>query len=191
MRLRHLLVPVLLGSLVGLGAAKANVLVAVDKTTQRMTVSVDGKPRYTWPVSTGMSGHATPAGSFRAFRMEEEHFSQEWDDAPMPHSIFFTNAGHAIHGSFATKRLGGPASHGCVRIAPANAAKLFALVRAEGLTSTKVVVSGTEPTRAAKRTLAPVRRVSKRAPMEAAGTLDTVPANEWYGVPEPGYGRLQ
>src|SRR5215207_5180760 len=77
---------------------------------QRMTVSVDGETRYSWPVSTGMKGYATPAGSFRPFRLEEEHYSKEWDDAPMPHSIFFTPAGHAIHGSNAIRRLGSPAS---------------------------------------------------------------------------------
>jgi hypothetical protein len=77
--------------------------------------------------------------------MEEDHFSKEWDDAPMPHSIFFTPDGHAIHGSFETKRLGSAASHGCVRLAPANAAKLFALVKAQGVTNTKVVITGTQP----------------------------------------------
>jgi hypothetical protein len=69
----------------------------------------------------------------------------------MPHSIFFTPAGHAIHGSNATRRLGSPASHGCIRIAPANAAKLFALVSAEGLSNTKVVVTGGQVGRVARR----------------------------------------
>jgi lipoprotein-anchoring transpeptidase ErfK/SrfK len=131
--------------------APASVLVTVNKTSQRMTVSVDGKPLYSWPVSTGMRGHATPAGSFRPFRMEVEHYSAEWDDAPMPHSIFFTGAGHAIHGSNATRHLGSPASHGCIRISPSNASKLFALVESEGMSNTKVVVTGGEPTRMAQR----------------------------------------
>src|SRR5215217_7141171 len=131
------------------GTATASVLVTVNKATQRMTVSVDGETQYSWPVSTGMKGYATPAGSFRPFRLEEEHYSKEWDDAPMPHSIFFTPAGHAIHGSNATQRLGSPASHGCIRIAPANAAKLFELVRVEGLGNTKVVVSAGEASRVA------------------------------------------
>jgi len=73
-----------------------------------MTVSVGRAARWTWPVSTGRRGHATPAGNFQAFRMEEESLLQEWDDAPMPHSIFFTKRGHAIHGSFDTRRLGAP-----------------------------------------------------------------------------------
>src|SRR3954465_7835124 len=184
MRLRQLLAAtVLLASVAALGGpAAANVLVVVDKAAQRMTVSVDGKPRYTWPVSTGMTGHATPAGAFKAFRMEEEHFSQEWDDAPMPHSIFFTPAGHAIHGSSATRRLGSPASHGCVRLAPANAAKLFALVRAEGRTSTKVVVSGTEPTRAVARARTKARPVNYRPLVEDDAAVEATP-----GYATPGY----
>ena len=71
--------------------------------------------------------------------MEAEHFSKEWDDAPMPHSIFFTDRGHAIHGSFYVKSLGRRASHGCVRLAPENAAKLFSLVSSAGMGNTKVV----------------------------------------------------
>jgi hypothetical protein len=77
--------------------------------------------------------------------MEAEHFSREWDDAPMPHSIFFTQIGHAIHGSFDIKRLGRPASHGCVRLHPDNAAILFKLVRAEKMANTRVVLTGTIP----------------------------------------------
>jgi len=130
---------------VAAGPSLANVLISIDKSTQLMTVTVDGAPRYSWPVSTGTLDRATPVGSFQPFRMEEQHFSKEWDDAPMPHSIFFTKAGHAIHGSEAVRRLGTPASHGCVRISPRNAAKLFALVQSEGLPKTRVVITGSEP----------------------------------------------
>src|SRR3954452_19253294 len=132
------------GLLIATGA-EAKVAITVDKDNQQMTVAVDGVERYRWPVSSGIPSYETPNGSFRAFRMEEDHYSKEWDDAPMPHSIFFTKIGHAIHGSYETKRLGTPASHGCVRLAPQNAATLFALVKAEGLGNTKVVLSGTEP----------------------------------------------
>jgi len=141
------------------GPAWAGVLVTVDKSAQRMTVAVDGKSRYSWPVSTGTRGYETPTGAFRPFRMEEDHYSREWDEAPMPHSIFFTSSGHAIHGSTAVRRLGSPASHGCVRLSPANAAKLFALVRAEGMNSTKVVVTGTERSQVARRTPLAVKQV--------------------------------
>lgn len=122
-------------------SASAGIVVSIDKSSQRMTVSVDGVRKYVWPVSTGVSGYTTPSGNFRPFRMEAEHYSEEWDDAPMPHSIFFTPKGHAIHGSLATRRLGTAASHGCVRLAPKNAATLFALVQAKGMYSTQILIS--------------------------------------------------
>ena len=123
--------------------ASAGVVVTIDKSTQRMNVVVDGVKKYTWPVSTGGKGYTTPSGSYNAFRMEEEHYSKEWDDAPMPYSIFFTHQGHAIHGS--NSRLGVPLSHGCVRLAPQNAATLYKLVQREGLFSTRVVVLDRAP----------------------------------------------
>ena len=126
-------------------AARADVLIRVDKAAQLMTVTVDGAQRYAWKVSTGMADYDTPAGDFQAFRMERDHFSREWDDAPMPYSIFFTQEGHAIHGSFDVKHLGRPASHGCVRLLKANAAVLFALVKEQGLKATKVVLVGEIP----------------------------------------------
>ena len=85
-------------------SAEASVVITINKSTQRMTVAVDGVERWNWPVSTGRIGYETPSGSFTAFRMEAEHFSKEWDDAPMPHSIFFTQKGHAIHGSWQLSR---------------------------------------------------------------------------------------
>jgi hypothetical protein len=126
------------------GTARAEILIKVDKSAQRMTVVRNGEAIYSWPVSTGRTGYATPSGSYTTFRMEADHYSKEWDDAPMPHSIFFTKIGHAIHGSYDTKRLGTPASHGCVRISPAHAATLFALVKQDGLANTKVMLTGSE-----------------------------------------------
>jgi hypothetical protein len=126
-------------------ALSAEVYIRVDKTTQRITVSVDGEQRYSWPVSTGMADYATPTGAFTPSRLAREHYSREWDNAPMPYSIFFTDAGHAIHGSQAVARLGTPASHGCVRLAPGNARILFNLVMAEGLGSTRIEVTGVDP----------------------------------------------
>ncbi|MHB2205472.1 L,D-transpeptidase [Methylobacterium sp. CM6257] len=122
-------------------AAPARVLITVDKATQRMRVTVDGKLRYSWAVSTARAPYRTPAGTFRPLWLAKVHYSKEWDDAPMPYSIFFTAAGHAIHSSRATRQLGRPASHGCVRLAPSHAAALFTLVRAEGAGTTKVVVT--------------------------------------------------
>jgi len=137
--------------------AQAAVQVTIDKSIQQMTVEVDGRPLYHWPVSTGKGAqYDTPNGKYKAFRMEREHFSKEWDDAPMPHSTFFTPKGHAIHGSFAVKRLGTPASHGCVRLSPANAEKLYALVEEHGVLNTTVTLTGVAPSGApavAKRRL--------------------------------------
>jgi len=123
-------------------ALATTVLISVNKVSQKMTVEVDGKRMFKWPISTGASGYETPSGTYHPFRMEKEHFSKEWDDAPMPYSIFFTGEGHALHGSYHIKSLGRRASHGCVRIHPDNAAKLFALVQKAGMSNTTVVVKG-------------------------------------------------
>jgi hypothetical protein len=123
-------------------AAQANVSITVDKNSQTMTVAVDGIERYHWPVSTGIPSYETPNGSFRTFRMEADHYSKEFDDAPMPHSIFFTKIGHAIHGTDSESRLGTPASHGCVRLSRANAATLYELVQREGVLNTTVTLTG-------------------------------------------------
>jgi lipoprotein-anchoring transpeptidase ErfK/SrfK len=121
---------------------KKRLVITINKVSQKMTVTLDGDTKYRWPVSTGAKGYDTPSGTYRPFRMEKEHFSKEWDDAPMPFSIFFTARGHAVHGSYHIKSLGRRASHGCVRLHPDNAAKLFALVGKTGMSSTQVVVTG-------------------------------------------------
>jgi L,D-transpeptidase catalytic domain len=122
--------------------AQAKVAITVDKDNQQMTVAVDGVERYRWPVSSGLPSYETPSGSFRAFRMEPDHYSKEFDDAPMPHSIFFTKIGHAIHGTDSASKLGSPASHGCVRLSRANAATLYALVQEQGVLNTTVTLTG-------------------------------------------------
>jgi len=125
--------------------ACANIMITIDKSAQTMTVMVNDQYRYTWPVSTGRSGYDTPSGEFQPFRMEKEHFSREWDDAPMPNSIFFTKIGHAIHGTFEARNLGRPVSHGCVRLSTQNAATLYALVKREGVFNTRVKLTGEAP----------------------------------------------
>jgi hypothetical protein len=131
-----------IGLMLFAGAAQAKVFITIDKNAQLMTVAVDGVERYQWPVSTGIPSYETPNGSFRTFRMEEDHYSKEFDDAPMPHSIFFTKIGHAIHGTDSENRLGTPASHGCVRLSRANASTLYALVQREGVLNTSVTLTG-------------------------------------------------
>ncbi len=161
--------------------ARANIVVTIDKTRQQMSVAVDGASRYVWPVSTGRAGYDTPNGTFKVNRMDADHLSQEWDNAPMPHTMFFDMKGHAIHGFFDVKHLGLPVSHGCVRLAPAHAATLFQLVKAEGMGNTIVVVSGATP---AGQSPAVARR---RAPVEqtAAQPMQIAPDD---GQPSP-YGQ--
>jgi uncharacterized protein (TIGR02246 family) len=121
---------------------KIAVLINIDKTKQRMTVVIDGMETYDWPVSTGKAGYSTPSGTYTATSMNEIWYSKQWDNAPMPHSIFFMKDGHAIHGSNEVKNLGKPASHGCVRISPENAATLYALVAENGLENTQIALTG-------------------------------------------------
>jgi lipoprotein-anchoring transpeptidase ErfK/SrfK len=121
------------------------ILININKAKQKMTVFVDGIQKYDWPVSTGRAGYSTPTGTYTATSMNEIWYSKEWDNSPMPHSIFFMKDGHAIHGSYEVKNLGKPVSHGCVRISPENATMLYALVKANGLENTQVVLTGVTP----------------------------------------------
>jgi len=123
----------------------SSIVINIDKTKQQMTVFLDGVESYNWPVSTGKAGYSTPSGTFTAMSMNEVWYSKEWDNAPMPHAIFFMKDGHAIHGSYEVKTLGKPVSHGCVRISPQNAATLYSLVAKAGLKNTQVVLAGDAP----------------------------------------------
>jgi len=172
---------VILGSLVAsLGCAGATVVINVDKSSQKMSVEVDGEPRYEFAVSTGRAGYGTPNGTYHPQRLEREWFSKEYYDSPMPYSIFFSR-GYAIHGSYEIRHLGGSASHGCIRLHPSNAAKLFALVQQEGVGNTTIVVSGSNP---AGRREVEEAEAGPRAPRYA-------PPGAWWGYNRPygGYGR--
>jgi lipoprotein-anchoring transpeptidase ErfK/SrfK len=125
--------------------AGSTVVIGINKTNQEMTVSLDGIEKYRWPVSTGRAGYSTPSGTYAATSMNKIWYSRQWDNSPMPHSIFFMKDGHAIHGSYEVKNLGKPASHGCVRISPGNAATLYTLVKENGLKNTQVVLAGVTP----------------------------------------------
>jgi lipoprotein-anchoring transpeptidase ErfK/SrfK len=179
-------------ALVCASGAQAAVQITIDKSAQLMTVEKDGRALYQWPVSTGKAGFDTPSGKFKAFRMERDHYSREWDDAPMPFSIFFTQKGHAIHGSLDTKNIGRPASHGCVRLTPANAEKLFALVEEDGVLNTTVVLTGTAPSRApvvAKRRLPDELDEGSVQPQQPTygpryGSNQPAFGNPYYGQPQ-------
>jgi hypothetical protein len=160
--------------------ASARLLIEIDKSSQRMIVSQDGVRIHVWPVSTGLRRYDTPSGAYTPFRMEKDHFSREWDDAPMPHSIFFTGRGHAIHGTDHVRNLGRPASHGCVRLDRHNAATLFGLVRQTGMANVRVVLSGAVPA-------ASDPAVARRAPAtrEQPGYVDPRYPNQDYA--NPGY----
>jgi lipoprotein-anchoring transpeptidase ErfK/SrfK len=119
----------------------ANALVArVDVSSQTMTVSKHGRVLYTWPVSTARTGYVTPRGQYKPTRMHKMWYSRKYDMSPMPYSIFF-RGGYAIHGTNYVKQLGRPASHGCVRLHTANAARLYSLVKEVGAGNAKIVVS--------------------------------------------------
>lgn len=125
---------------VGMSGAAAKTLVAeIDLSDQRLTVIYKGEALARWKVSTGRAGYRTPPGVFRPQRMYRDYYSRQYDGAPMPNAIFY-DRGYAIHGSFETGSLGRPASHGCVRLHPSNAAKLFDLVLTVGSENTAIHV---------------------------------------------------
>jgi len=122
--------------------AGAHLRIDIDKATQRMVIVVDGVRRHSWPISTGRPGQETPNGRFRPLTMVRKEVSRTYDNAPMPYAIYFTNQGHAIHGTKAG--VGGPASHGCVRIGLKHAAALYAMVKHHGRKKTLIRIVGQE-----------------------------------------------
>lgn len=126
--------------ILGAGSVMAGVEARIGIADQRMRVLVDGEVAYDWPVSTGRRGYETPRGDFRPERMHARYFSRKYDGAPMPHAVFFVG-GVAVHGTTEIRRLGRPASHGCVRLHPDNARAFFTLVRHHGLDNARVVVT--------------------------------------------------
>lgn len=114
---------------------------SVDLSRQVMTVSVDGEPRYRWPISSGTQQFATPVGNFRPQWTSRMWYSKKYDNSPMPNAVFI-NGGVAVHGTYHTANLGRPASHGCIRLSPANAKTFYNLVERHGLDRTRVSVHG-------------------------------------------------
>lgn len=134
------LVCVFLSALAAVPAAASTILARVSISGQTMDVYVDGWPQYSWPVSTARKGYYTPTGVFHAQRLAAMWYSKKYDNSPMPHSIFF-KGGYAIHGTEYVKRLGTPASHGCVRLHPENAETLFELVQENGMQAISIEVN--------------------------------------------------
>jgi len=117
--------------------ARAEIVVNVSKASQSMSVIVNGEHRYSWAVSTGIYG--TPSGTFRPQSLSRHHRSSLYGGAPMPYSIFY-DGNFAIHGTPHVRQLGGPASRGCIRLHPSNAAILFSMVQQQGRGSTRIVI---------------------------------------------------
>jgi hypothetical protein len=124
-------------------AAQAKVQISVNLSSQRMVVQSDSGASYSWPISSARAGYVTPRGTYHPTSLQTMHRSKKYHNSPMPHSIFF-NGGYAIHGTYAVGALGRPASHGCLRISPSNAATLFSLVRREGAV---INIHGSAPVR--------------------------------------------
>ena len=119
--------------------ANAGLLAKVDLSEQEMHIYVDGKLKHSWSIASGRRGYETPTGSYRPQRLEREWYSRQYDDAPMPYSVFFSG-GYAIHGGYG--RMGRPASHGCIRLTTGNAARFFELVNTHGARNTRIVIDG-------------------------------------------------
>ena len=113
--------------------------IRIDISSQSMAVNVNGWPYGRWKVSTARDGYYTPRGAWRPYSLKTMHYSRKYDNSPMPHSIFFLG-GYAIHATYYIKQLGRPASHGCIRLHPSNAAKLYSLVQRHGLRSTRITI---------------------------------------------------
>jgi hypothetical protein len=162
MRLNVLPLAVLL-LLAAVGSADATVTVAIDLTHQRMHV-VSSTGSHDWPISSARSGFYTPGGSFAPTRLERMHYSKKYHMSPMPYSIFF-RGGYAIHGTYSVGELGRPASHGCVRLSPGNAATLYHMVQTEGAS---ISISGTPPASRPFRREYDARRAVKRSEARVA-----------------------
>lgn len=130
-------------SLLAAPAAQAGVDVRVDIAAQRVQVTTTDGESYNWAISSGRKGYRTPNGVFRPTRLEKNWYSRKYGGA-MPSAVFF-HGGYAIHGTTAIRALGRPASHGCIRLHPANAAKLFALVKKHGASQTRIALNGVAP----------------------------------------------
>jgi len=114
------------------------VIIRIDKSDQKMYVETP-TDYFEWDVSTGKKGYRTPTGVFQPYLLRPMHYSSKYNNAPMPHSIFFLG-GYAIHGTNEVKKIGSPASRGCIRLKPQNARWLFQLVKQYGKENTYIEI---------------------------------------------------
>ena len=121
-------------------AFSANLVAQVSLSSQTMIVTQNGVVKHRWSVSTGRKGYGTPTGSWSAKWASRDHRSRKYNNAPMPFAIFF-KGGYAVHATYETKRLGRPASHGCLRLSPNNAATFYQLANRNGLSNTRIVIT--------------------------------------------------
>ncbi|MEM1199348.1 MAG: L,D-transpeptidase [Pseudomonadota bacterium] len=144
----------------------------IDLAKQKMNVVIDGEVVHSWKISSGRRGYSTPTGSYYPYRMHKMWYSRKYDNAPMPHAVFF-RGGYAVHGTKAISRLGRPASHGCIRLHPENAKKFYDLVRKHGRNRTLVSLNGGWNYKATK-----VAKKKKRKVRGRAATQRVKPATE-------------
>ncbi|WP_457583463.1 L,D-transpeptidase [Ensifer canadensis] len=141
--MRHTFLTVLIAALMQFSVqplSAANLIAKISLSSQTMVVKQNGVVMYRWKVSTARKGYVTPKGSWKAKWLSRNHRSRKYDNAPMPYAVFF-KGGYAVHATYDLKRLGRPASHGCVRLHPDNAAEFFALARENGLKNTRIVIT--------------------------------------------------
>ena len=115
------------------------VVARIDLSDQKMHVYVGEKLAHVFPVSTGRKGYGTPSGRYQVQWIHPKWRSRKYNMAPMPWSVFF-HGGYAVHGTTEIRRLGRPASHGCVRLDPKNAKVFYRLVEASGRENTLISV---------------------------------------------------
>jgi len=159
-------------SLFGLMPAHAGVDVRVNIASQRMTVTTTDGEVHQWAISSGRKGFRSPNGVYRPTRLERSWYSRKYGGA-MPHSVFF-RGGYAIHGTTAVGALGRPASHGCIRLHPANAAKLFALVKKHGSGATTIALNGAAPDNLSQFAKAPGGAKTRIAKAKAKQRADII-----------------
>lgn len=128
------------GLMLSASFAEAKVVAKINIAQQKMVVMVDGEVQHVWHVSTARKGFATPRGVYAPKRMHAKYYSKKYYNSPMPYSIFF-KGGYAVHGTNAVSKLGAPASHGCIRLATGNAAKLYSLVKQHGASKARIVIT--------------------------------------------------